>query len=276
MELLPLGRRLTIEIIIDELISASISDITLLLGPEHDGVLEHIVRVLNGTAHERGGRVTGAVLPDGTLLHHIPVPERVTLGEALLRAEPILENNSFLLAQSEVLFASTNGTPTVANRLVQILDITGADAVVAVPHVSGSRVGTYTIVEPLGDPGHKPHFVVRDLLPHPQPDGVIGTLALAGRYALTPIIFDYLRDSSDVLSERVDLQRALRRLAHDREGVWATLTSEERCFDLESFLLYARAFIDFSLNDPEVGVAVKEYMEELIGADVPRREQRAR
>lgn len=267
MELLPLGRRLTIEIIIDELIAAGISDITLLLGPDHEGMMEYIVRVLKGTAHERAGRVTGATLPDGTVLHHIPLFQKMTLGEALLYAAPALENGPFLLAQSETLFASEEGTPRVASRLVQILDVTGADAVIAVRHIPRSRIGMCTIVEPVGDPGPKPHFVVKDLLPRPYPGETNGTMTLAGRYALTPIIFDYLRDRSEGLSEEVDLRRALRRLAYNREGVWATLVDDERCFDLESFLLYARAFIDFSMNDPEVGVAVKEYIEELVGAD---------
>ncbi|MFW6156300.1 MAG: hypothetical protein ACOC7J_03185, partial [Armatimonadota bacterium] len=119
-------------------------------------------------------------------------------------------------------------------------------------------------IEAVGDPGASPHFVVANLVDSPLSNGRRINEALISRFVLSPIVFDYLDENGFQSDDECDLIAALRRLAHDRESLWAVRTqSGEIPFDLSSFLLYSRTFIHFSLEDPEVGTAIRDYISTL-------------
>jgi UTP-glucose-1-phosphate uridylyltransferase len=264
LEMLPLGRRLILELLLDELASAGVTEAYLLSNASVPSPL------LEWDARD-DGEVLGWCLPTRALdganrikLHRMSMPGDSTVGDGLLAVESFLQGEPFLLIEANTVWASLPGQPAMAARLVDALEDAGADAVIAAQEITPAEIPIHTVIRSIGGIDSKQSFFVRDLIEHPTPGEEASRFALAGRYACRPVILDYLKDAPR--QHRVDLVAAMRRLAHDRDAVWATRPLHgEHCFGLSNLLQYARAFLNYALDDPEIGLAVRDYMEDLIG-----------
>lgn len=263
--MLPLGRTPALQIVLDELVGAGVRDICIVGGPDIASVERHFESDKGPEAPPGSGRSLAAIMADDVRLQYIMHPDVTDPGEALVQAEWFVGDEPFVLAHADVVISDTREKGALIRRMLRTMDATAADAVVATREIPRSDVSSHTIGEPIGEPGGAPHFVLDELVDRPVLGETKSNLALSGRFVLAPIIFNYLHDVPRPISSGSMLALALRRLAHDRDSVWAVmLQMAEQCFDLESFLLYSRAFLHFSLEDPEVGIALREYLEELM------------
>ncbi|MGD9498750.1 MAG: UTP--glucose-1-phosphate uridylyltransferase [Armatimonadota bacterium] len=266
-EMLPLGRKPALHVVVEELIDAGITEICIITGKHQRAIEDHFDLTNTESAGPLGAAMFPAALREGKVhIYYVRQPEPRGVGDALLQAEGFVGEEPFVVALGDVVITGPAGAGALVRRMIDVMDHTDCDAVLGVRHVPRSQISSYDIVKPFGSVEGKPHFMVEDVVQRPPVGDAPSDIALAGRYHLRPIIFDYLRHAPIGPGGELSLSEALRRLIHDREAVWAAkMKPGERRFDVGSFLQYSRAFIHFSLEDPEVGLSVREYIEGLMG-----------
>ncbi|MGC9319693.1 MAG: sugar phosphate nucleotidyltransferase, partial [Armatimonadota bacterium] len=246
-EMLPLGRRPAIHVVVEELIDAGIEEICIVTSHSKQTIEDHFDLGSNGELGPPSGEQFPAALREGRVhIYYVREPMCNGLGNSLLQAEGFVGDEPFAVACGDTVLSSPNGPVRLIPRMVDVLDNTGGDAVVAARRVPKSEVSRYTVVKSFGPVGSKPHFMVEDILDQPPRDEAPSDIAMVARYVLQPIIFDYLRELPRPPTGELRLPEALRRVVHSRESVWAAMMKPaERPFDVDNFLQYSRAFIQF-------------------------------
>jgi len=266
-EMLPLGRKPAVHLVVEELVGAGLTELCIVTSRGRRAIEDHF-NFATGPPAFGADRDTfpAALVEDYAHVSFVEQPEPRGLGEALLRAREFVGDEPFVVALGDAVITGTEAPGGLVQRMEHTAHATGCDAVIAVRNVARAQVSQYGVVTPIGDPLGKAHFMVADIVEKPPIEEAPSTIAVAGRYIMQPLIFDYLEETPPGLGGELQLTDALRRMVHDRESVWAEfMRPGERRFELGNFLQYSRAFIHFSLNDPEVGLSVKEYLQQLIG-----------
>lgn len=220
-------------------------------------VVQHVVDELAACGIERVVLVTGRgraafaahfAGSDGPEIVCVPQPEPLGLGDAILRAAPVLDG-PFVIALGDALLG--RGVPArVVARLAAAV-AAGADAAVAVEEVDADATRHYGIVTPAGegDP-----FPIARVVEKPAPGAAPSRLAIAGRYAATPALLAALSDSPRDAGGEVQLADALSAL----DGVVATrLAPGEERLDVGTVPGYCAAFVEYALSDAELGPALR-------------------
>lgn len=262
--LMPLGRKTVMQVLLDELVAAGVERICVLTTNGAQTLRQLVTTWRDGGLPSGDGGVGICEPPPIVDIEWVSHESAADYGGPLLQAHSFVGNEPFIFASTEAPMCHAGASGSLLRRMINTMQVTGADGVIAVRDINRLDISAQTVVEPVGDPGAVQHFVVASLSTQAfSPDNGRRT-GLTSRYILTPLIFDYLEEQSES-SEGPHLTTALNRMARDREALWAVrMQSGELCFDLSSFLLYSRAFIHFSLRDPEVGTAVQDYLRSLV------------
>jgi UTP--glucose-1-phosphate uridylyltransferase len=114
--------------------------------------------------------------------------------------------------------------------------------------VAPADVASYGIVE-TGAPDGRSAQITR-MVEKPKPGTTASTLAVVGRYVLTPRLFHHLRTMPAGAGGEIQLTDGIARLL-DEETVLA-YTFEGHRYDCGTKLGYLEATVDFGLKHPEV------------------------
>ena len=225
-ELLPLGRRPVLDIVLEELHAAGIDRIVLVGAPGKEALLGH-----------------------ADDLEYVLQPEPRGLGDAVLCAEGAVDG-PFVVALPDALY----GGPEMLRALLDAAQ--GVDGAVAVERVPPERVSSYGIVG-VDERGRITELVEK---PHGQAPS---DLAIAARYVLPPAIFDALRATRPEPPAEHQLTDAIARLVAGGARFRAVLPPPGvRRSDVGSRAGYAAAFVAHALADPELAPAVRQVLDE--------------
>jgi UTP--glucose-1-phosphate uridylyltransferase len=137
-------------------------------------------------------------------------------------------------------------------------------SVVAVHRVPEDRVSRYGIVEGEASSPDRPDLLrVRRLVEKPEPGRAPSDLAIAGRYILTPAIFECLAGITPGAAGEMQLTDALDLLAR-KESLHA-LAWQARRYDIGDRADYVKCFIEFALRRPETAGTVRSLAQRLLG-----------
>ena len=222
-----MGRRLALERIVDELCAAGIPKVAFVISPAKEALLRH-----------HFGEGDGA----GMTFAYVLQPEMRGLGDAVLKAAPLLEGGSpFVVALGDAVFEE----PTVGGLTRRLVDITAAqkaDVGLVVQRVPRERISRYGVVKP-------------------APADAPSDFAAAARYVVAPDVFAYLRKTPPGSGGEVQLTDALRAMLRDgRGGVAVPLQRGEARHDIGGLDSYFRAFAVFALRDPDHGEGFGEWL----------------
>jgi UTP--glucose-1-phosphate uridylyltransferase len=224
--LLPVAGKPVVQRVVDELEACGVERVVLVTGRGRAAFAAHF-------AESRGPEMVC-----------VAQPEPLGLGDAILRAAPMLDG-PFVIALGDALLG--RGRPArVVERLAAAVQA-GASAAVAVEEVAAQDTLRYGIVAPAGegDP-----FAVASVVEKPAPETAPSRLAIAGRYAATPALLDALHATPPDASGEVQLADALNAL----DGLVAVrLAPGEERLDVGTVPGYCAAFLEFALSDAELG-----------------------
>ncbi len=251
-EMLPVGRRLVIQHVLEECDRAG---------------LDRVLAVLS----RRKLALLDALDPEEVALDRQQVPERLVymtfqrvqggLGHAILHAEGFADGEPFAVALPDTLVVGA-ATPVLA-RLVRIHQEAGAAVTIAAEEVAPERARRYGILRIAdfgfgnGDAGSSPPatdpqfkfrnpqsaiFRVEDVVEKPPPGTEPSRWAIAARYVFSPAIFPALRRLAPGANGEIQLTDAIRDLARQGLPVLAVpLAPGERRLDIGSFDSYREA-----------------------------------
>ena len=187
-EMLPVGARPALELIIEEAKSAGADEIIVVISPEKEIIREYF--------------------KSDPAVRFVYQREQKGLGHAVLQAagDFIREDEPVLILLGDALVAGCNASAEMA---AVSLNHNGA-SVIGLERVPKEKTGRYGIVSL--DNGR-----IVDMVEKPAPENAPSDLAVAGRYLLHPDIFSYLADQTEGVGGEIQLTDAIRRMLTERE-----------------------------------------------------------
>jgi UTP--glucose-1-phosphate uridylyltransferase len=112
-----------------------------------------------------------------------------------------------------------------------------------------------------GESAGKQMIRVEQIVEKPSPEKAPSRMGVAGRYILTPGIFDEIRQQTTGVGGEIQLTDAIARLMR-REAVYAFQYAGKRydCGSKEGFL---EATVELALQHPQVGESFRQYLQSL-------------
>ena len=196
--------------------------------------------------------------PDDMACSYVRQPRSLGLGHAVLCAQPLVGNEPFAVLLADDLMTGLDGGPSVLTQMVQVFGQVGT-SLLAVQEVPAEHVKRYGIVA--GKPAGERLIKVAQMVEKPAPDAAPSRMGVAGRYILTPAVFDHIRNQSRGAGGEIQLTDGIAQLM-ETEGVHAYQYQGKRydCGSKEGFL---EATVELALKHPEVGPGFKEYLKSL-------------
>lgn len=256
-EMLPVLDTPAIQLVVQEAVDSGIQDILIVTGRDKRAIEDHFDRNLELEAHlERRGEeeaLDSVRSPGGSArIHYVRQPIQAGLGDAIGYARAFVGGDPFAVLLGDTVM---DAPVPVTRQLMDAFEEHGAP-VLAVEVVPQEKVGRYGIVE--GTPLRPGHCEVERLVEKPLPGETDSTLAIAGRYLLTPEIFDALAKTKPGRNGEVQLTDALASLVHVRPLV--ALTIQGRRFDIGNKLDYLRTVLAFALKRKEYAEVVESFL----------------
>jgi UTP--glucose-1-phosphate uridylyltransferase len=214
---------------------------------------------------ERGNKaelleLVHAIKPDDMDCIFIRQPRPLGLGHAVLCAEPVVGDSSFAVLLADDLMVGRDGGPLVLQQMVAAYE-KSPGTVLAVQEVPRQETRRYGVVDVHGV--NAPLAEVFAMVEKPQPELAPSTLAVAGRYILTPGVFESIRRQPRGAGGEIQLTDGIAALI-GTEKVYAYRYEGKRydCGSKEGFL---EATIDLALADPQLGPTVRAHLTKVMG-----------
>jgi len=260
-EMLPIVDKPIIQYAAEEAVAAGMSELIFVTGRHKRSIEDHFDKALElETELESKGKKSllaaiRGVLPDHVSLLYTRQAEALGLGHAVLCARPIVGNDPFAVMLADDLIRAE---PSVLEQMVQMYNRHQC-AIIGVQSVAREETSNYGIVDAERiEPGV---YRVKGIVEKPRAVDAPSTLAVVGRYILTPRIFALLESIPTGTGGEIQLTDGIAALLKE-EPVLA-YEFKGRRYDCGSKLGYLQATVDFALDHPEVSGKFQAYLKGL-------------
>jgi UTP--glucose-1-phosphate uridylyltransferase len=191
------------------------------------------------------------------LCSYIRQPRALGLGHAVLCAEKLVGNEPFAVLLADDLMIGLQSGAGILSQMAQVFFETH-QSVLAVQEVPNEQVHRYGIVS--GQSLSEGRTQVKRIVEKPRAEQTDSRLAVAGRYILSPNIFDMIKTTGKGALGEIQLTDGISELLK-HEGVIAYNYQGKR-FDCGSKLGFLQATVELALRHPEVAEDFKTYLDE--------------
>ena len=263
-EMLPVVDKPLIQYAVEEAYEAGIRDMIFVTGRSKRAIEDHF-----DTAYELENELENAgkhamlelvrsIAPADMNCLFVRQPRSLGLGHAVLCAEPLVGQEAFAVILADDLMRGTQGGPGVMKQMVDAFAKQGR-SLLAVQEVPLEHTRRYGIVK--GEPAGGPLLRIDEIVEKPAPEKAPSRMGVAGRYVLTPRIFDEIRNQPQGVGGEIQLTDAIERLmAHETVYAFQYAGKRYDCGSKEGFL---EATVELALQHPDVGAHFREYLKNL-------------
>ena len=248
-EMLPIVDKPLIQYAVEEAAAAGITDMIFVTGRNKRAIEDHFdmnPELESALVNKRELlAIARTVLPAGCQCIYIRQAEPLGLGHAVLCARSVVGDEPFAVLLADDLIDSQ--PPTIAAMAAQF--VKEGCSLLGVEDIPRERTGSYGIVSP-ADP-RAAVTQIHAIVEKPAPKDAPSTLAVVGRYVLTPAIFELLAAGRPGSGGEIQLTDAIAALL-GRERVLAMRLGGTR-YDCGTKLGYLKASVELGLRHPEVG-----------------------
>lgn len=250
-EMLPVVDKPLIQYAVEEALAAGIKEMVFVTGRSKRSIEDHFDKAyeLENELELRGKTemlsYVRSLMPADMKCVYIRQPEALGLGHAVLCAQPVVGNEPFAVLLADDLL---DGEPAVMRQMVDVYDYYKC-SVLGVQQVPREDTRSYGIVDskPIKDDLEAVHAIVEK----PKPEEAPSTLAVVGRYVLTPRIFHHLARLGKGAGGEIQLTDGIAALMAE-EQVLAYRYQGKR-YDCGSKIGYLEATLAMARKHPEVG-----------------------
>lgn len=252
-EMLPIGRKPIVQYVVEELAEAGLDNILFVTGRKKRSIEDHF-----DFCPELGDNSIERDIPENLSFFYIRQTNPNGLGDAISYAEKFAGKDSFAVALGDSIIQGGNHS-SLLRRMIEIHKKEKAGATIAFMEVSEDDVRKYGVAKPKGRAGAV--FEVEELIEKPLPAEAPSRLAISARYVFDPVIFDAIKRTPAGRKGELEITDAMNTLLKmGRKVVGVKLRTDERRYDVGGFESYFKAFLDFTLDDPEYGYMIRQYM----------------
>jgi len=259
-EMLPVVDKPLIQYAVEEAAAAGITDMIFITGRNKRAIEDHFDKAYE-LETELALRNKTALLeqvqastPAGINCIYIRQNEALGLGHAVLCAEPVVEDEPFAVLLADDLI---DAQVPVMKQMIDVAQRESASAL-GVMEVAPEEIGSYGIVETEAGSSGRTRRITR-MVEKPKPGTSPSTLAVVGRYVLTPRLFHHLRTMPPGAGGEIQLTDGIARLLQE-EPVLAYMFDGRR-YDCGSKLGYLEATVELGRKHPEVGAAFTRFLD---------------
>jgi len=260
-EMLPVVDKPLIQYAVEEAADAGITEMIFITGRGKRSIEDHFDKAyeLEAELAARGKTalldLVREVTPKGVNCVYIRQAEPLGLGHAVLCARSVVGDEPFaVLLADDLMQAGADGVGVLAQMVAQYGK--HHSSVLAVQQVERSETGSYGIVS--GSPWGERTERVTGIVEKPKPEVAPSTLAVVGRYVLSPLIFEHLANIQPGAGGEIQLTDGLAKLIED-EPVLAYRFEGSR-YDCGSKIGYLQATVELALRHPEVATEFAAFL----------------
>jgi UTP--glucose-1-phosphate uridylyltransferase len=263
-EMLPIVDKPLIQYAVEEAYDAGIRHMIFVTGRNKRAIEDHfdtayeLESELEASGKEELLSLVRTLAPQDMDCSYVRQPRSLGLGHAVLCARHIVRNDPFAVLLADDLMIGNEGGPGVLTQMVEVFKEVQT-SVLAVQEVPLEHVRRYGIVA--GDTVSERLVKVRQMVEKPSPEKAPSRLGVAGRYVLTPAVFDCIENQPRGSGGEIQLTDGIAQLIAT-EGVHAYRYEGKRydCGSKDGFL---EASVEFALKHAEVGASFREFLKGL-------------
>lgn len=262
-EMLPVVDKPLIQYAVEEAYCAGIRQMIFVTGRHKRSIEDHFDSAYELEAELEAGNknallaLVRSIKPEDMDCIFVRQPRALGLGHAVLCAENLVGDEPFAVLLADDLMV---GEPPVLKQMIQSFS-TAPGTVVAVQEVPPEHTRRYGMVSVLG---HRDYAPVEAIVEKPAPEDAPSNLGVAGRYILSPGIFQAIRAQPKGVGGEIQLTDGIAGLI-GKEPVYSLRYVGTRydCGSKEGFL---QATIDLALANPELSESVRAHMARVLAA----------
>jgi len=269
-EMIPVMEKPTIQYVVEEAIEAGIDDILIVTGRNKRAIVDHFDKSFEiEDALERLGKLEKLEeirrISNMVDIHYIRQKTPRGLGDAIMRARKHVGDEPFAVMLGDTINISRE---PVIGQLMRVHDATGM-SVIAVEEVPRKKISDYGIVD--GEWIDDRLMRIRELVEKPSLEEAPSNIGIAGRYVLTPEIFDCLENVRPGRGNEIQLTDAIRLMNEEVETY--AYRFEGRRYDIGDMMGWLKTLFELSLRDPEYSAELIALVDEVLSKDRDDRDE---
>lgn len=260
-EMLPIVDKPLIQYAAEEAIAAGIDELIFVTGRNKRSIEDHFDKAYELEAElQADGKhkllaTVQNVLPSKASCVYIRQTEALGLGHAVLCARQVVGDDPFAVILADDLIS---GEPGTLRQMVDLYESCQC-SVIGVQNVAPGETQSYGIVKAKAS-GPRIH-VVEGIVEKPSPEKAPSTLAVVGRYILTPRIFSLLESVTPGAGGEIQLTDGIAALlSHERVLAYEFIGKR---YDCGSKFGYLQATVEYALEHPELKERFHAYLRSL-------------
>jgi UTP--glucose-1-phosphate uridylyltransferase len=260
-EMLPIVDKPLIQYAVEEAAAAGITDMIFITGRNKRAIEDHFDKAyeLEVELEARGKQdllaAVREVTPKSVNCIYIRQAEALGLGHAVLCARPVVGEEPFAVILADDLI---DGEPPVMRQMTELFEAQQC-SVLGVQEVPRDQTRSYGIVK--AEPWGKTTEIIRGIVEKPKPEDAPSTLAVIGRYILSPRIFDHLQQVTPGSGGEIQLTDGIASLLREERVLAYRFTGTR--YDCGSKLGYLQATVVLGQRHSEVGADFRQYLDTL-------------
>jgi len=263
--MLPIVDKPLIQYAVEEAYAAGIRHMIFVTGRNKRAIEDHF-----DTAYELEAELEAAnkkellalvrsVHPDDMDCSFVRQPRSLGLGHAVLCAEHLVGHEPFAVLLADDLMIGPPGGKPVLAQMTTAFSRWGT-SLLAVQEVPLDQVRRYGIVAGDVVPGVEDGRLTRisHMVEKPSPEEAPSRMGVAGRYVLTPGVFEQIRNQPRGAGGEIQLTDGIAALL--KTEIVHAYEYEGKRFDCGSKHGFLEATVSLALQHPEVGAGFREYL----------------
>ena len=258
-EMLPVVDKPLIQYAVEEAVEAGIDQMIFVTGrnkrsiPDHFDKAYELEAELEAKNKDKLLQMVKNIIPSHVSCIYLRQSEALGLGHAVLCAKPVVGDEPFSVILADDLI--DNDKTGCVKQMVESYEQNNS-SILAVQHVEKNETDKYGIVSLKGE-SEKEGFI-SGIVEKPEPADAPSTLAVVGRYVLTPRIFHHLEKTQKGAGGEIQLTDAIADLLTE-DQVYAYEFEGTR-YDCGSKLGYLQASVELGMKHHEIGDEFKQYL----------------
>lgn len=263
-EMLPIVDKPLIQYVVEEAVSAGIKKLVFVTSAGKRAIEDYfdtnfeLETMLEKKAKHDILNTVRNIIPQDVKIVYVRQPSPKGLGDAVLCAKPAVGNEPFAVLLADDIMEHSH--ETCLSEMMSQFSRTQS-SVLAVEEINREDTDKYGIVSLMENPQFDNQIV--SIIEKPSPETAPSTLAVTGRYILSPRIFDMLEKTELGVGGELQLTDALAKLlAHEAITVCSLKGRRYDCGDRMGFL---KATIDFALKRAEFKEPLLKHLKTVVG-----------
>jgi UTP--glucose-1-phosphate uridylyltransferase len=265
-ELLPVVDRPALQYIVEEAARAGLAEVLMVTGRNKAAIEDFFDRhpELETALEKKGDAGRLAAVQESTdvaQVHFVRQGEARGLGHAVLQAAAFVGDEPFAVLLGDDLIDARDH---LLEKMLQVQAEHGG-SVVALLDVGRENIDKYGAVAV--EPGGSDVVTITGLVEKPPVDEAPSSLAVIGRYVLSPEVFGVLRETAPGRGGEIQLTDALATLVERGEPVHGVVFDGRR-YDTGDRLDYLKAVIQLATERDDLGPPLRAWLTDFV-ADLP-------